>query len=306
MSESPIHRIVETVESGAKLLRQWPLSGGISCSMTGIELERSDGTHHKLTIRQVGKWSYENYPESVQNEFGLLNFLRENGIRVARPRLFDLDPSILGRPYLVLNYVEGSTDLTTSDRLGRAEKMADQLAEVHLLDVGHPAVSFMKPSKVNIRPANNPMDEMLQESKSRAHLEALLPTILENEYTIRHGDFWPGNVLWQNGELAAVIDWEETSIGDPLFDVALSRLDILWAYGVPAMNAFTQRYQAKRDISYDHLPFWDLRISLRPLTNIAHWASSFPSLGRQDVTAELMTDGHRWFVDQAIENLGRP
>jgi hypothetical protein len=105
--------------------------------------------------------------------------------------------------------------------------------------------------------------------------------------------------------LVAVIDWEETSVGDPLFDVAITRLDTLWAYGEGAMNEFTRQYQSRMDIDYAHLPFWDLRVSLRPITNIAVWATSFPPLGRPDVTEESMASGHRWFVDQAIENLVR-
>ena len=298
-------QIVTLVEPGARLVRHWSLDGGISCTMTGLEIERPSGERHKLVVRQVGKWSFENYPESVHNERALLLHLGDHGIPVARPRYADTSNTLLERPFLVLDYVEGSTDLTTADRIGRATKMADQLAEIHLLDPVDPVFAFMKPSKVNIRPENQPPDEDLQETKIHLYLSKLFPEVEENPYSFRHGDFWPGNVLWKDGELAAVIDWEETSIGDPLFDVSLTRLDVLWAYGEPAMHAFTERYQSRRHINYDFLPFWDLRISLRPMKNISNWASSFPPMGRPDVTAASMTAGHRWFVDQAIARSSR-
>jgi aminoglycoside phosphotransferase (APT) family kinase protein len=35
-----------------------------------------------------------------------------------------------------------------------------------------------------------------------------------------HGDFWPGNALWRDGALVAILDWEDAAIGDPLADVA--------------------------------------------------------------------------------------
>ena len=109
--------------------------------------------------------------------------------------------------------------------------------------------------------------------------------------------------MWKDERLAAVIDWEETSIGDPLFDVAIARLDLLWAYGEEAMITFTHAYQAKVDLDYTFLPWWDLRVSLRPMLNIGAWATSFPLLGRPDVTSDSMTCGHRWFVDSAIDQL---
>ena len=59
-----------------------------------------------------------------------------------------------------------------------------------------------------------------------------------------HGDFWPGNILWRYGQLVAVIDWEDAALGDPLADVANSRLEILWAFGIDAMQSFTHYYQS--------------------------------------------------------------
>ena len=35
-----------------------------------------------------------------------------------------------------------------------------------------------------------------------------------------HGDFWPGNILVENDQLAAVIDFENASLGDPAIDFA--------------------------------------------------------------------------------------
>ncbi len=41
-----------------------------------------------------------------------------------------------------------------------------------------------------------------------------------------HGDLWPGNVLWQDGRLVAVVDWEDGAVGAPLIDVASARGDL--------------------------------------------------------------------------------
>jgi aminoglycoside phosphotransferase (APT) family kinase protein len=296
-------KIVALVEPGSMPVRHTNLGGGISCTMTLLEVVTSSSETKRLVVRQVGKWSFEHFPDSVRNEFSLLTFLSENGIPVPTPLYVDTSNTILTRPYLVLDYVDGSPDLETNDRKRRAINMANQLADIHSLDVSNAAFDFITPSVVNIRPATGPLNEALQEANVRSALILALPMVEENDYRFRHGDFWPGNLLWKDGEIAAVIDWEETSIGDPLFDVAIARLDILWAYGEEAMNAFTNQYRKRMDIDFTHLPFWDLRVSLRPMENIAGWATAFPTLGRHDVTEETMIRGHRWFVDQALNKL---
>lgn len=298
-----MEKIIALVEPGGSLVRQWSLGGGISCSMSAVEIELPDGQRQKLVVRQVGQWNFENYPNSAKNEFELLRFLCDCGIPVASPRHFDLSCKLLTKPFLVLDYVEGSPDLTIEDRTQRATIMAENLAKIHSVGVAHPALAFMKPTPINIRPAGDQLDDDLQEGKIRSVLESFIGHVAENRYTFRHGDFWPGNMVWKDERLAAVIDWEETSIGDPLFDVAIARLDVLWAYGEEAMLTFTDSYQAKVDLDYTFLPWWDLRVSLRPMQNIAAWATSFPLLGRPDVTSDSMTSGHRWFVDSAIDQL---
>ncbi len=274
--------------------------------MTRVDIESVTGRHASLVVRMVGAWSLENYPQSAKNEFVLLTYLGDHGIPVPKPRVFDLSCSILPRPYLVLDYVEGSPDLTVTEISRRVVAVANQLADIHQLDISNPAFSFMKPSPVNIRPLEGEPNETLQETKIRHALAESFPVMQENRYTFRHGDFWPGNMLWKDGNLVAVIDWEETSIGDPLFDLAITRLDMLWAYGEEAMILFTQQYQLRMDLDYTFLPFWDLRVSLRPITNIATWATSFPPLGRPDITVNTMTQKHRWFVDQAFAMLAGP
>ena len=88
------------------------------------------------------------------------------------------------------------------------------------------------------------LDDSLSEGQVREAMEALWPLPQRNPSVLLHGDFWPGNVLWQDDVLAAIIDWEHARLGDPLYDLAESRLEILWAFGLNAMHRFTQSYLA--------------------------------------------------------------
>jgi aminoglycoside phosphotransferase (APT) family kinase protein len=111
-----------------------------------------------------------------------------------------------------------------------------------------------------------------------------------------HGDYWPGNILWKDGRLAAVIDWEDARVGDPLDDLANCRLEFLWTLGVDAMNEFTERYKSQTSIDCTNLPYWDLVAALRPCGKLSTW-------GLDAAVEQQMRNRHRSFVDEAITAL---
>jgi hypothetical protein len=75
--------------------------------------------------------------------------------------------------------------------------------------------------------------------------------------------------------------------------------------GEAAAEGITRRYQALRPIDLSDLPYWDLCASLRPISNIDEWASSYPPLGRPDVTEATMNRDHQAFVAQALASLSK-
>jgi aminoglycoside phosphotransferase (APT) family kinase protein len=151
------------------------------------------------------------------------------------------------------------------------------------------------------RPAT--LDDSLQEGRIRQTLEAVWPLPAQAQPALLHGDFWPGNLLWQGGKLAAVIDWEDAEAGNPLADVASTRLDLLWLFGMEAMQTFTRTYEALTAFDFTTLPYWDLVAALRPAGRLAVWAEGWPALGRSDISEATLRAGHRIFVEQACEKI---
>ena len=99
------------------------------------------------------------------------------------------------------------------------------------------------------------VDKTGDEWRIRDTLEAVWPLPQRNSPVLLHGDFWPGNILWKDGQLVGIIDWEDAALGDPLADVANSRLEVLWAFGIDAMQSFTRQYQAMTTIDFINLPY---------------------------------------------------
>jgi aminoglycoside phosphotransferase (APT) family kinase protein len=76
--------------------------------------------------------------------------------------------------------------------------------------------------------------------------------------TLLHRDFWPGNILWRDQKIAAVIDWEDGAIGSALSDLAECRSEIMAIYGGSSMEGFTTHYRAGTTCDLTDLPLWEV------------------------------------------------
>ena len=297
-----IEALLPSFEPGAVLLRTWPLDGGISSQMTALELRRPSGEVVRRIARQANLYTVESDPYPARREFETLKSVRRAGIRAPEPIYLEPLEGSENPPIYILEFLEGAPNLSPQDPEAYITAYASELARIHSVDLSQGDWSFI-PSKPITGPSDRdgaPNEELL-ETEIRAALKAFTPKA--SNPVLRHGDFWPGNVIWQSEQLVGVIDWEEACIGDPLADLAICRLDTWWVLGPAASKAFTEEYQRRTGLPLDDLPYWDLWASLRPIRNIHEWAGSYPGLGRPDITTATMTAGHRAFVDQALGNL---
>jgi aminoglycoside phosphotransferase (APT) family kinase protein len=299
--------LAQRIDPGSRLRRAWPLRGGISAQMTAFEIEQPDGRAQRLIVRQPGETTLKRNPNAAADEFKLLQVLSAAGLPVQAPHLLDEAGEILAAPYLVIEYIDGEPVFSPSDPDDFVLQLASQLARIHRLQGSRAGLSFLPKQAERVattfaaRPAA--LDVSLDERRIRKTLEPVWPLPQANEPVLLHGDFWPGNIIWREGRIAAVIDWEDAELGDLLYDVAVSRLDILWAFGIEAMHAFTARYRAMTAADFANLPYWDLYAALRPVSHFAEWAEGWPAFGRTDITEATMRDGHRRFTAQAFEKL---
>jgi aminoglycoside phosphotransferase (APT) family kinase protein len=293
--DQKFERVVQKFEPQSKLLRAWALKGGVSAQVTALEIQRPDGQTKKMIVRQHGAGDLKENPHIAADEFKLLRVLQTAGLAVPIPYHLDESGEIFPTPYLVIEYVEGESEFAPSDLEGLIVQFAAHLARIHR--VSTLGLSFLPQQtdiaarKLKNRPAK--VDDSIDEGHIRDVLEAAFPLSQQNKTVLLHGDFWLGNVLWKDGQLVAVIDWEDAKVGDPLADLANSRFEILWALGIEAMNRFTEHYQSLTDLDFTNLPYWDLYMALKPAFKFSEWAA--------DAAAEkAMREGHRLFVSQAF------
>lgn len=298
----PFQRLVHRFAPGSTLLRVWPLIGGVSANVTALEIARSDGQRQRVIARRHGAVDLRQNPRIAADEFRLLQRLRAAGIPCPTPYYLDESGEIFPTPVIVVEYIDGAPEFAPADLPSALRQLASLLAAIHAVDYAQHDLSFLPSQtdryteKLRNRPAM--LDDSLDEGRIRDALEAVWPMPQHNHSVLLHGDFWPGNTLWRDGELLAIIDWEDAAIGDPLADLGNSRLEILWAYGVEAMETFTRFYLALNPIDVTNLPYWDLCAALKPASKLADWAGDAATEAR-------MRSGHRTFVTQAFDQLVR-
>jgi len=312
--EQRIARLAQKMIPGGKLLRACRLSGGISAQMTAFELLLPDGQRQKMILRQPGGNAYRQNPAAAaQFEYSTLQAAHHLELAAPAPLHFEPGGEIFPLPCFVMEYIDGSPQYAPPDRVDFAHQAAAHLARIHSAEVAHLDLSFLPhaPSgcaEISSRPAENPV-EALGESEIRRALQAVSPAPRRNRSVLLHGDYWPGNLLWRGERLVAVVDWEDAALGDPLIDLSISRLDMLWIMGEDAMRALTARYQSLMAIDYACLPYWDLCAALRLIrlagASLEEWAAFFHPFGRRDITAQTMQGHLEKFIRQALDQLAR-
>jgi aminoglycoside phosphotransferase (APT) family kinase protein len=288
---------------GCRVAACQALAGGVSARAVVADVVLADATPRRVVVRRPSFATREETLNAVSREHELLARLAACGIPAPRPCFLDLEAAAL-----VLEYVDGVPEFAPADTAAMLQQMASHLAHIHQAPIAQDLPFLPRRDDTagrHVLQLPERLDASLDEARLRAVLRELWPWPRSNPDVLLHGDFWPGNLLWREGALVAVLDWEEAEIGDPLADVALTRLDLLWASGEEAMEVFTKRYREQTRIDWRNLARWDLCVALRPMSNLARWARvhAEPPISRPDVTEASMREGHRRFVRQALRSL---
>ena len=204
-------------------------------------------------------------PDIARDEFCLLKTLKRAGLPVAQPLYLAHDHA---PPYFIATYIAGSPRSAADDRSAFCRTLAEILTEIHAVDLARWEMSFL-PRQAE-RLAEYLDTAATADKRIRHAMRRAAHRIKPGGTALLHGDYWPGNLLWQGDKLSGIIDWEDAMLGDPLADLGKSRLEMLWALGEQAMAEYSAHYLALNpQLEASALPFWDLWGAAR----LPHYAS---------------------------------
>jgi len=172
---------------------------------------------------------------AVDREYRILAALADTDVPVPRPYALCTDERVLGTVFFVMDHVPGRIlrdptlpELTPGERRALVIDYVDTLASLHnvdyraigLEDFGRPGNYFERQiSRWGRQYQETETDPIPEMHRLLAWLEGAVP---EQQVTsIVHGDYQFGNVLTHptQPKVAAVLDWELSTIGDPLLDL---------------------------------------------------------------------------------------
>ncbi|MFF2190044.1 phosphotransferase family protein [Streptomyces sp. NPDC058155] len=173
----------------------------------------------------------------MKREYRVISALHPTAVPVPEPLLLCEDPEVLGAPFYVMEYVAG-TPYRTAEQLAplgpertRAALLGlvDTLVELHAVDPAAVGLAdFGRPEGFLDRQLRR-WGKQLDASRNRDlagvdELHATLGRSLPHSPapTVIHGDYRLDNVLiGDDDRIKAVLDWEMSTLGDPLTDLGL-------------------------------------------------------------------------------------
>jgi aminoglycoside phosphotransferase (APT) family kinase protein len=191
-----------------------------------------------MVMRRPKDGSTPDRHAGLLRELRLLSGLRGTDVPHSAMIASNEDASVLGVPFFIMEYVDGwspgpqwpapfDTDLAARHGLGI--QLVDGIARLSKVDwKAHGLEGFGRPENFHDRQVDRWMAfykqvefrEMPGLTDAAAWLSAHRPKVYEPG--IMHGDYQFANVMYAHGapaQLAAIIDWEMTTIGDPLLDL---------------------------------------------------------------------------------------
>ncbi len=152
---------------------------------------------------------------------------------------FEPDVEVTGAPFYVMRFVDGEvvrdtiaaeTVLTPDARRAASEDLVDVLVRLHAVDVDAVGLGDLSRREGYLERQLRRWHGQLQQTRTRelplldevhGRLSAAVPE--QGPAAIVHGDYRLDNVMLDpaTGAVKAVLDWELTTLGDPLADVGL-------------------------------------------------------------------------------------
>jgi aminoglycoside phosphotransferase (APT) family kinase protein len=267
-----------------------PITGGRS----NLTFRLDDGSH-RWVLRMPPRHGRTPSAHDVGREYFVARSLAGTAVPVARAVLYSTDDSLLGSPFAVLGFCEGASfqsresldQLSDSTVAAMSEQLVTVLAALHGVD--HLAVglgNFGRPNGYAERQIKRwggqwdlVGDGALRPLAARV-IDLLRANIPEQHSTgIVHGDYRIDNTLMSIDPAApempvitAVVDWELSTIGDPVADVAtmcayrnpafdkVIGTATAWASSrLPSAEALAAAYEAAGGRTLTH---WDIHLGL--------------------------------------------
>lgn len=188
----------------------------------------------RLVLRKQPNGQLLPRAHDVVREHDIVRALHEARFATPRPLFVSADKAVIGTSFFVMDYVAGTVHsdpalpgLAPAARAAVYRAMTETMAALHRLDPEVLAPAGVKPRgdfigrQIGVwRGAY-----LAAQTEPDARVEAVAQWLLDNKpaaenIRIVHGDYRLENLIFGDDGVAAVLDWELCTVGEPLADLA--------------------------------------------------------------------------------------
>ena len=205
---------------------------------------------YKLTDSSGSSWVLRRPPlghimpsaHDMEREFRVLSGLNSVSFPTPRAQGFCSDENIIGAKFMLMDFVDGrviesaktAADLNADQASEISQNLVDTLAKLHSVDPAAAGLKQLGRPEGYLQRQVKRWGEQWQITKTRelpeinqlhAWLEIAIGELPKDlPSAIVHGDYRIDNVILnpRTSEIIAVLDWEMSTLGDPISDLAIS------------------------------------------------------------------------------------
>jgi aminoglycoside phosphotransferase (APT) family kinase protein len=279
-------QVAEAVPIGA--LSNW-ISANVAAAQGTIVVSHLSGGSSNLTFRvrdDANDWVLRRPPlgaflataNDMGREFRVQQGLARSEVPVAQTVALCDDPDIIGAPFYLMEFVDGIVysdadavaHLDPQQALAATDELIDVLARLHSVDFEAAGLGQLgKPIGFLERQVNrwctqwekSKQQELSAIDEVARRLNRSIPA--HTDSAIVHGDYSFNNTMWSRSNpstMVAVLDWEMSTLGDPLTDLGMVSVyweaagELMWRNrspqphrvntGFPGVDHLLARYEA--------------------------------------------------------------
>jgi aminoglycoside phosphotransferase (APT) family kinase protein len=242
-------------------------------------------------------------PADIPRQARIMAALHEQGLPVPAIVATSQDPVVDGRPFVLMEAVAGdrveqAIDAGTNP-LQLASSAVDVLRQLQAVPLQNTGIGGEEPMPLEGEVSRWTWLMDRAPSELTAQAPRLAQLLIERQPQPRppvlvHGDYHFGNMLFDGGRVAAVVDWEIAQLGQPLLDLCCISLSHVSADGVREMyGADPDDYRWYRALTYyKYAAIFGYNLMLHRRGK------------RPDPSYEQRTDTILGFIDQGVGVLG--
>ena len=300
-SQDSVLALLEIIQPTSTSFTIHELAGSYSNHTHLIEVETVEKTIKRFILRRYAG-NGEDRSKKARREYETLKLLCTHHMPVPNPLYMDEKGLLLDSPGIVTEFIDGQlieAQPESKEWASKVELAAKMLAQIHAIPYPETAKDFLwngNTDAVWFLESGEVPSYMKEHSDGVLvwnavhnlfpHIDPVVPRLL-------HLDYWSGNILWDQGEISAVVDWEDSGYGDPGVDVAYCRMELFLEGMDDAADEFLRVYETHTGQPVANLGIWELAVAVRPMRELDEW-----------LTRPLMDQRFRRFIANAIERSG--